>query len=495
MKAKPEGEFPLLSPLILLTGATGYVGGRLLRILEREGYRIRCIARHPEYLKDKVSAATDISQGDVMDRASLERAMVGVTIAYYLVHSMGSSGSFEEQDRLGAQNFSEAASAAGVQRIIYLGGLGDESHELSPHLRSRQEVGKILRNSGIPVVEFRASIVIGAGSLSFEMIRSLVERLPLMVIPKWAAMPAQPIAIDDLLSYLIAGLEIPALKSQVYEIGGSDIVSYADIMKAYARKRGVKLRMISVPVLTPSLSSLWLALITPLYARIGRKLIQSIVHSTIVHDTSAIEIFNIHPVGIEAALEGAIQSEEKDFAATRWSSALSSTGVHRSWGGVRFGSRLVDSRIAKLPISAPEAFKPIERIGGKTGWYAWNRLWQIRGFLDSLIGGVGLRRGRLSSERIQVGDTLDFWRVEAIEQNSLLRLSAEMKLPGRAWLEFEVTGNDKNSTIRQTATFDPLGIIGLAYWYALYPIHQFVFQGMLDGIVNAALKSEDVKKK
>ena len=480
--------------ICLLTGATGYVGGRLLKILEREGYRVRCLARRPELLRTKVAAETEIVQGDVMDLESLERAMQGVTVAYYLVHSMGSTGSFEDEDRTAAQNFAAAAKRAGVGRIIYLGGLGNESEELSPHLRSRQEVGRILRESGIPVLEFRASIVIGSGSLSFEMIRSLVERLPFMVIPKWAAMPAQPIGIEDLLAYLVAGLHLPDSQIRIYEIGGADIVSYADIMKAYARRRGMKLRMISVPVLTPFLSSLWLGLITPLYARIGRKLIQSIVHSTIVHDPTALEVFDIHPVGIDAALSSAIDSEEKEFAVTRWSDALSSAGKQHSWGGVRFGTRLVDSRTAQIAKPSSEAFKPIQRIGGRTGWYAWNRIWQLRGFLDRLTGGVGLRRGRANSETIRVGDALDFWRVEAFEPNKLLRLAAEMKLPGRAWLEFEVTGNDSSSTIRQTATFDPLGLWGLAYWYALYPFHQFVFQGMLDGIVKAALKPEESKK-
>lgn len=486
-----QNDHPSPAPLVLLTGATGYVGGWLLKLLERERgerHRLRCVARHPENLSPKASPLTHIVQGDVLDRESLDKAMVGVSIAYYLVHSMGSSGSFEEQDRLGAQNFADAARAAGVKRIIYLGGLGDDTKKLSPHLRSRQEVGKILRDSGIPVLEFRASIVIGAGSLSFEMIRSLVERLPVMVIPKWASMPAQPIAIDDLLRYLLAGLYIPDSQVRTYEIGGADIVSYAEIMRAYARCRGMKIRMISVPVLTPSLSSLWLALITPLYARIGRKLIQSIVHSTIVRDQSARGAFDIQPVGIAEALSRAIDSEEKEFAETRWSSALSSAGNPKTWGGVRFGSRLVDSRTAEVARSVSDSFKTIERIGGGTGWYAWNRLWRLRGSIDILVGGVGLRRGRTNPHKIHVGETLDFWRVEAIEHNSMIRLSAEMKLPGRAWLEFEVTGDDENSTIRQTATFDPHGISGLAYWYALYPLHQFVFQGMLDGIVEATLK-------
>jgi hypothetical protein len=322
------------------------------------------------------------------------------------------------------------------------------------------------------------------------MIRSLVERLPIMTTPKWVSMPAQPIAIEDLIAYLTAALHLPISQYRVYEIGGADIVSYADIMRAYARCRGMHIRMISVPVLTPFISSLWLGLVTPLYARIGRKLIQSIVHSTVVRDDAALKMFDIRPMGIEDALRHALANEEKQYAATRWSDALSSSGGVPSWGGVRFGTRLVDSRTARIAKPPAVAFRPIERIGGDTGWYAWNWLWRLRGFLDLLVGGVGMRRGRPTSETLRVGDTVDFWRVEAFEPNRLLRLAAEMKLPGRAWLEFDVTGDDSSATIRQTAIFDPVGLVGLAYWYALYPLHLLVFGGMLRQIVDAALRED-----
>src|SRR5688572_401178 len=277
--------------LVLLTGATGYVGGRLLRALEHKGYRVRCLARRPEVLVGKVSSSTEVVSGDVLDRPSLDSAMRGIDLAYYLVHSMGSTDAFEAADREAARNFGEAAKAAKVKRIIYLGGLSSNNEVLSPHLQSRNEVGQILRESGVPVLEFRASIIIGSGSLSFEMIRSLVERLPIMVMPKWVKVPAQPIAIDDVLEYLIAAIQLPVSKYQIYEIGGADQVSYADIMRAYGRQRGIRTRMVSVPVLTPYLSSLWLGLVTPLYARVGRKLIQSIIHSTVVHDASALKTF------------------------------------------------------------------------------------------------------------------------------------------------------------------------------------------------------------
>lgn len=471
---------------IFLTGATGYVGGRLLKLLERERHSVRCLARRPESLAHKVGPSTEVVAGDVLDRASLDEAMRGVSFAYYLVHSMGSSGSFEEADRKAATNFAEAARAAGLSGIIYLGGLGD-AEALSPHLRSRQEVGRLLAQSGVPVLEFRASIVIGSGSLSFEMIRSLVERLPIMITPRWVAVPAQPIAVDDLLQYLVAALRLPTTEYRIYEIGGATQVSYAGIMRIYARCRGLRRYMIKVPMLTPYLSSLWLGLVTPLYARIGRKLIESIVHPTIVRDTAALRAFAVRPMSAEDAVRRALSGEEAKFAATRWSDALSSSGEPRAWGGVLFGLRLVDSRTLTVAVPPAVAFRPIERIGGNAGWYAWNGLWRLRGFVDLLVGGVGTRRGRPSPATLAVGDTLDFWRVEAFEPGRRLRLMAEMKLPGRAWLEFEVAGEGSSSTIRQTAIFDPVGLAGQAYWYALYPVHHLVFNGMLRGIVRAAL--------
>ncbi|MBC7893960.1 MAG: SDR family oxidoreductase [Cytophagaceae bacterium] len=470
---------------VLLTGATGYIGGRLLGLLEAEGHRVRCLARRPEVLRRKVGPATEVIAGDLLDRSSLDLAMVGVDAAYYLVHSMGSE-SFEEADVLAARNFGEAARSAGVQRIIYVGGLGSEQEALSPHLRSRQEVGRVLREYGVPVLEFRASIVIGPGSLSFEMIRALVERLPIMITPRWVSVMAQPIAIDDLLQYLLAALRLPVSQYGVYEIGGADRVSYADIMRTYARQRGLRRRMLSVPLLTPRLSSLWLGLVTPLYARVGRKLVESMIHPTVVQNSVALATFDIRPMGIEDAVRRALAREDQGFVETRWSDALSSAGAPPSWGGVRFGTRLVDSRAVTVSVPAARAFAPIEAIGGKTGWYALDVLWRLRAWLDLLVGGVGMRRGRPHPRHLHVGDAVDFWRVESIEPGHRLRLAAEMKLPGRAWLEFEVTSDGLSSTIRQTAVFDPLGWRGLAYWYALFPLHEAVFAGMLRGIARAA---------
>ncbi len=474
------------APLILLTGASGYVGGRLLRKLEELGCRVRCFARRPDSIALTPNSTTEVVRGDVTDAASLGAALRGVDAAYYLVHSMGSSGTFEDKDRDGAENFGRAAREAGVERIIYLGGLGSDKEELSPHLRSRQEVGRLLSESGVKVLEFRASVVIGPGSLSFEMIRALVDRLPIMITPRWVNVPAQPIAIADLLDYLLEALDIPLPASRVYEIGGADRVSYGEIMRICARQRGLRLWMIPVPFLTPRLSSLWLGLITPVYARIGRKLIESIVHSTVVRDEAALRTFAVRPIGIEESVRLALLTEDTELARTRWCDAVSSARELATRDGAHYGTQLVDSRTVTVATSPELAFRPIQRIGGATGWYAFNWLWRLRGFIDLLAGGVGVRRGRASSTLLHVGDTLDFWRVELLEPNSKLRLAAEMRMPGRAWLEFELAGDGALTTIRQTAIFDPLGLAGKAYWYVLYPLHQLVFRGMLRGIARAA---------
>jgi uncharacterized protein YbjT (DUF2867 family) len=473
-------------PLILLTGATGYVGGRLLKALEQAGHRVRCLARRPEFLHGRVAGTTEIVAGDVLDRQTLPAAMAGVRVAYYLIHAMDSPGAFAEEDRRAARHFGEVAKEAGVQRIIYLGGLGDRHGALSPHLQSRQEVGRILRSSGVQMIEFRASIIIGSGSLSFEMIRALVERLPIMITPRWVSAPAQPIAITDVVEYLLAGLDLAVEGHRILEIGGADRVSYREIMGEYAHQRGLRRLMLAVPVLTPRLSSLWLGLVTPLYARVGRRLIDSIRHPTVVSDESALRMFRIRPKGVREAIAMALRHEDHELAQTRWSDALSAAGPRRDWGGVRFGSRLVDSRVAHVNVAPTLAFAPMRRLGGRTGWYYGHSLWRLRGVLDLLVGGVGIRRGRRDPEWLSVGDTVDWWRVETFIPDRQLRLVAEMKLPGRAWLAFEVEGDASGSTIRQTAIFEPVGLLGLIYWYALYPLHQLVFAGMLRGIVRSA---------
>ena len=327
---------PSATSPILLTGATGYIGGRLLHVLENAGHRVRCVTRRPEALQSCVGPTTEVISGNVLDRESLTGTMDGVEIAYYMVHSMGSKGDFEEQDRRAAHNFGAEAQRAGVGRIIYLGGLGETSGELSPHLRSRQEVAEVLRASGVQVVEFRASIVIGSGSLSFEMIRSLVERLPVMVTPRWVNVTAQPIAIDDLLQYLSVALDLKTDDHAIFEIGGPDSVSYGDLMREYARQRRLRRLMIPVPLLTPRLSSLWLGLVTPLYARIGRKLIDSIRHPTVVRDDAALQTFpHIQPQGVREAIASALGNEGRECAATHWADAYQRESAKERGAGNR----------------------------------------------------------------------------------------------------------------------------------------------------------------
>lgn len=472
---------------ILLTGGTGYVGGRLLRTLVERGADLRALARRPEQLSSAKASGVEVVQGDLLDRASLASALEGIHTAYYLVHSMGARGDYSKLDGEAAENFRGAAEQAGVERIIYLGALGESEGALSPHLKSRQATGRALASGNVQVIELRASIVLGSGSLSFEMIRALSERLPVMVTPRWVATMAQPIAIEDLLRYLLLCLDQPLANHQVFEIGGPDQVSYRDLMREYCRQRGLRRTMISVPFLSPRLSSLWLGLVTPLYARVGRALIESIRNPTLVRDTSALSVFDVKPMGVAQAISRAMTNEDREFAETRWSDALSSSGPRRSWAGVRLGNRLVDHRRIRVAVTETEAFAPILSIGGARGWYFATWLWVLRGWLDLLLGGVGLRRGRRDPDHLQPGDVLDFWRVEEIKQPQLLRLRAEMKLPGRAWLQWEVKPEPPgHAVIHQTAIFDPAGSLGLAYWYLVYPLHLLVFAGMLRALARRA---------
>ncbi len=456
-------------------------------LLER-GCRVRCLTRR-ESSKSNFDSNVDVVIGNALDLKSLNAALTGVETAFYLIHSMGDNEDFEQTDRRAAENFAKACSEQNVKRIVYLGGLGDPSDQLSKHLRSRQEIGDILRTSSADVIEFQASIIIGSGSLSFEMIRALVERLPVMICPKWVRVLAQPISIEDVLNYLVEALDRPFGKSELFEIGGPEQVSYGEIMQRYAKQRGLRRYMVPVPLLTPYLSSLWLGLVTPLYSRVGRKLVDSLRNPTLVSETSALNEFSISPRSVDESIARALVFEDREFAATRWSDAFSAGGDEKSWGGIRFGSRLVDSRTRTVDLTAEQAFRPIRRIGGSTGWYYGNFLWKMRGFMDLLVGGVGVRRGRRDPDQIRVGDTLDFWRVEQIVDNKILRLAAEMKVPGRAWLEFEVTEENGKSTVRQTAIFDPVGLFGIIYWYSLFPLHEFVFHGMLKNICEAGTKN------
>jgi len=446
---------------VLLTGATGYIGGRLLPRLESAGHEVRCLVRDPASMGPH-GPGTSVIRGDLMDRSSLDAAMQGIDVAYFLVHSMEAGERFEELDRTAATNFALAAGAARVKRIVYLGGLGEDVTSLSAHLRSRHEVGALLRRHALlaEVIEFRASIVIGAGSASFEMIRGLVERLPVMVTPRWVSAFAQPIGIHDVLAYLVGALELEPGPHRVYEIGGADRVSYGGIMREYARQRGLTRLMFPVPVLTPWLSSLWLRLVVPAHARVGRWLIEGLRHTTVVRDDAALRDFPVRPGGVASAVRDAITV------------------------GVADPVRLVDTRSIGVAVPPDVAFTAIRRIGGEHGWYYGNWLWRLRGWIDVLVGGVGMRRGRRDAERLAVGESLDCWKVEALEENRLL-LNAEMRLPGRGWLEFAVAPSDSGSIVRQTAVFEPRGLAGRAYWYAAWPLHELVFAGMLREIARA----------
>jgi uncharacterized protein YbjT (DUF2867 family) len=446
------------------------------------------MARKPGYLRPRLPQGVEVVRGDVLDSESLPAALAGVETAYYLVHSMAAGAEFEEQDRRGARHFARAAADAGVGRIVYLGGLGDESDRLSPHLRSRHEVGRLLAATGVTVVELRASIVIGSGSLSFEMIRALVERLPFMITPRWVETEAQPIAVMDLLEYLAAAATGPASGHTVVEIGCPERVTYGDLMREYARQRGLRRVMLHVPVLTPRLSSLWLGLVTPVYARIGRILVDSLIHPTVVTTGTAARLFpRIRTRPPAEAIAEALRNEDLEFAETRWSDAVSGAALRAAPGIQRFGNRLVDRRTLEAPAPPPAAFEPIQCIGGRRGWYCADWLWTLRGWLDLLVGGPGMRRGRRHDRELLPGDVLDCWRVEEVRPGRL-RLAAEMKLPGRAWLEFTVTPAGAGSRIEQVAIFDPRGLAGLLYWYAVYPLHELVFSGMIRGIARAAAR-------
>lgn len=483
------------SDLILLTGATGYIGGRLIRPLEGTGRPLRVMVRDPERLRPvhppasfvpRVAETTEVVRGDVFDPASLAPALAGVDTAYYLVHSLGTAaGDFHEQELVSARNFSEAARVAGVRRIIYLGGLGRPGDKLSTHLASRQDVGRILCESGAETIEFRASVILGSGSISFEMIRGLVDRLPVLLTPRWVSTLAQPIAVEDVLAYLVAALDVPlSERCTIYEIGGADRVSYGAMMQAYARSQGMRRLMIKVPFLTPRLSSAWLALVTPLYYRVGRHLLEGVRNETVVtSDAAARDFPAITPMGVQAAIARALANDDRAFAETRWSDARSTSPPARHRPAERIGRRYTDQRTVDLACPPDRVFDAVLCIGGQKGWYAWTWLWSLRGLLDQVTGGVGSRRGRRDPSCVIPGDTLDFWRVEEVEPGRLLRLAAEMRAPGRGWLQFELTPlADGRTRLTQTALWDPVGLAGHLYWFSMWPLHEVIFRSMIRGI-------------
>lgn len=480
-----RGTAGAAQPMILLTGASGYVGGHLLRHLERSKRHVRCLTRRPASLRERVGEQTEVVEGDVLDRASLERALKGARTAFYLVHSMAGAADFEEVDRRAALNFgaAAAAAAAGVAQIVYLGGLGQDQ-DLSPHLASRHEVGQFLRAGGVPTVELRASIVIGSGSASFETVRTLVERLPVIVAPGWTETLAQPIAIDDVLDSLLAVLGFERPRDATYEIGGADRVTYPELMREYARQRGLSRHVVRLRLVTPRLARTLLPALIPVYGRIAAAMVESLRNETIVRAPSALGAPASRRRGVSAAIKRALVDEDREFAERNWSEALARAHPQR-FGGLTIGQRLVASHATSVAREPHEAFAPIQRIGGETGWYAANWFWRVRGVLDRLRGGVGLRRGRRDPSELRVGDAVDFWRVERVESGRLLRLAAEMRIPGRLWLQFEVDRHGQHALVRQTTIFDPAGYLGRAYWYLLYPVHRWVFGRMLRGLSRA----------
>ncbi|MFE3598763.1 SDR family oxidoreductase [Streptomyces sp. NPDC059142] len=482
----------------LVTGATGYIGGRLVPELLEAGHAVRCLARTPEKLRDHPWAGqVDIVRGDVTDAASVGAAMEGIDVAYYLVHALAGGPGFEETDRTAARIFGERARAAGVRRIVYLGGLTPDDipvDELSPHLRSRAEVGRILLDSGVPTTALRAAVIIGSGSASFEMLRYLTERLPVMVTPSWVSTRIQPIAVRDVLRYLVGSARMPEDVNRVFDIGGPDILTYRDMMQQYARAAGLPHRLIvPVPVLTPRLSSHWIGLVTPVPRSIARPLAESLRYEVVCreHDI-AHHVPDVpgRPISFDRALALALQRVREAKVTTRWSSA-SVPGVPSDplptdpdWAG---GSLYADVRERDVDASPRALWRVVEGIGGDHGWYSFPLAWAVRGWLDRLVGGVGLRRGRRDAERLRVGDSLDFWRVEEIEPGRLLRLRAEMRLPGLAWLEmYVVEGEGGGSRYRQRALFHPRGLLGHAYWWSVSPFHALVFGGMARNIARAA---------
>ena len=472
---------------VLVTGATGYIGGRLVSRLLSCGYQVRCFARAAERLRGRFQAEIEIVEGDIADEAALARALESCDAAYYLVHSMSSTHAFADADREAARRFGEAARIAGVGKIVYLGGLGDDRDALSMHLRSRHEVGEVLRASGVPVLEFRAALIIGSGSISFEMMRYLTERLPVMIAPRWVMTRCQPIGIRDVLAYLVAALDLKTHDSRIYEIGGADVLAYRDMMLRYAAIRGLRRYVVVVPFFTPQLSSYWVHLVTPISARLAQPLIRGLHNEVIVRDRAANTDFpQIVPIGFDEAVHRALDRYRSAGAETTWFDAFDLHTLPKNFSGAKEGM-LIDVRECHADTSAERVAAVFSSLGGSRGWLVADALWRLRGWLDRAVGGVGLRRGRRSPTDLREGDVVDFWRVEAYRPERLLRLRAEMKLPGLAWLQFEANADPSGgSTLRQTAFFEPRGLFGLLYWYGVAPIHKWVFGSMAKHIVREA---------
>lgn len=480
---------------VLVTGATGYIGGRLVPELLAAGYRVRVLARHPERISSRDWADdVEVFAGDATARQDLRRALEGVDVAYYLIHALGSGPGFAERDRSTARGFAVAAREAGVRRVVYLGGLHPDAERLSPHLESRREVEEILLDSGVPTIVLRAAVILGSGSASFEMMRYLTERLPAMIAPRWINNRIQPIAVRDVLRYLVGAATVPPEVSRGFDVGGPDVLTYREMMQRYAVAAGLRPRIIrAVPVLTPRLASLWVGLVTPVPPAIARPLVGSLVHEVVAREHDIAEYVPDPPeglIGFDRAVELALARIRDLDVRTSWVSA-STPGAPSDplpddpdWAG---GSLLVDDRSIEVNTTREALWTVIEGIGGANGWYSWHLGWVARGLLDRLSGGPGLRRGRRHPQRLAPGDALDWWRVEKVVRGELLRLRAEMRLPGLAWLELSVEGEPGDPpTFRQRAIFLPRGLLGQLYWWVISPFHGIVFGGMQRNIARAA---------
>ncbi len=476
--------------VILVTGATGYIGGRLVPRLINEGCRVRVLVRSPARARSRSwSHQVESAVGDALRPNDISKAMEGVDTAYYLIHSMSRGSSFHELDVQAARVFGRAAGRSGVRRIIYLGGLGDAEANLSPHLRSRQETGRALREGGVPVLEFRAAVIVGSGSISFEMIRYLVERLPIMICPKWIYSRIQPIAVDDVLDYLVSALQIPDASSRTIEIGGKEVTTYRGLILGYARARGLRRLLVPVPVLSPRLSSYWVHWITPIATGFAAPLVEGLRNDVVVTNSRARELFpRIEPRDYASAIADVVRDLDQGRIHTSWSDAGGASAVRGQ--PVRLETHqgmIVERRNRTVKAPARDVYCVLTGLGASRGWYFANWTWRLRVMLDRLLGGVGLRRGRRHPDELRIGDALDFWRVEDLQADRLIRLRAEMKLPGRAWLQFRlVEAHDRTTAMEQTAAFIPKGLAGLAYWYVLYPIHAWIFDGLATAIVRRA---------
>jgi len=482
----------------LVTGATGYIGGRLVRELLIAGYKVKVLARFPDRLRDMAWInQVEVISGDALDISDVNRAMQNVDVAYYLLHALNQGPEFVDIETKMAQLFAESAKNNNIQKIIYLGGLIPKQ-VLSQHLESRKVTGEILRNSGVPTIELRAGVVIGSGSASFEMLRYLTERLPVMITPKWVKTKIQPIAVRDVLYYLVGAASISNDVNRAFDIGGNDIFTYKEMMEHYARVADLRKRIIiPVPLLTPRLSSLWVGLVTPVPGSIAKPLVRSLINEVICQESDIKKYLPDPKEGLttfDKAVDLALIRVRDAQVSTRWSSA-SIPGVPSEpmpsdpeWSG---GSLYQDVRTTEVDTSNHEVWKVVEAIGGEHGYFSLDWAWEIRGLMDRAVGGVGLRRGRRDPNTLHVGETLDFWRVEERIPDSLLRLRAEMKMPGKAWLEFKIEKiNENKCKLTQRAIFYPKGLAGHAYWWSIIPFHGLVFPGMCRNIAKVAMKNK-----